>query len=298
MRRRFAFAELMLVVATAAWGSNYTLLRYAIQHGISPLVVQSMRWTLAGALFAVMTRTVEGPLRIGRRDLAVLVGLSAFGLGATQIGNAYALRLAPASTVALVFGLLPVVIAVAAQLFGIERLRLRHWLGAAVSAAGVGLIAAGRGGTLGGSLGGILLSLVNVIGFGVFSVMLFPYSARISPLMLNTISVVVAAAVLDAAGVGQLAGQDWSSPPGLAWAALGVSAVVSVVGGNGLWFWAQKRVGPGRSGLYANLQPVFGVMFAVVLLGETLASLEIVGGLVVAAGIALARSRLRSPAVE
>ena len=298
MKLRFSLAEAMLVVGVAAWGLNYTFLRYAIQHGVDPLVVQSLRWVLAGSLFAGITRRVEGPLRIGRRDLLALVGISAVGLGATQISNAYALRLAPASTVALVFGLLPVVMAVAAQLFGIERLRRRHWVGAAVSVAGVCLIAVGRGGSVGGNLGGILLALSNVVGFGVFSVMLFPYSARVSPLLLNTISVVVSAVVLAVSGAWQLAGQDWGAPSALAWAAVGVSAVVSLVGGNGIWFWAQKRVGPGRTGLYANLQPVFGVVFAVILLGETLASLEIVGGLVVGVGIVLARSRRGPPTVE
>jgi len=298
VRRRVSLAEVALVVAVAAWGSNYAVMRYALQHGFETLVMQCVRWSLASVLYVAIVWKVEGGIRLARRDLRRLVALSAVGLGATQIANAYSLRLAPASTVALVFGLLPVVIAIFAQAFGIERLRARHWFGAAVSVGGVALIAVGRGGTLGGTLGGILLSVLTVLAFGAFTVALFPLSGRITPLTLNTVSVVVSAFVVLACGAatGQIARQDWSAPGPLAWAAVVASAVVSLVIGNGLWFWAQKRVGPGRSGLYANLQPVFGVLFALALLGETLSGLEIVGGLVVGVGIALARSRRAAPA--
>ena len=42
---------------------------------------------------------------------------------------------------------------------------------------------------------------------------------------------------------------------------------------NILWFTAIDRVGPSRASLFANLQPFFAVVFALVLLGETLSAL-------------------------
>jgi drug/metabolite transporter (DMT)-like permease len=58
---------------------------------------------------------------------------------------------------------------------------------------------------------------------------------------------------------------------------------------NILWFTAIDRVGPSRASLFGNLQPFFAVFFALVLLSETLHSLEIVGGVIVFAGILLER---------
>jgi len=56
-----------------------------------------------------------------------------------------------------------------------------------------------------------------------------------------------------------------------------------------MWFTAVERVGAARASLYANLQPFLGALFAVLVLSESLGTLQVVGGIVIAAGILLAR---------
>ena len=58
---------------------------------------------------------------------------------------------------------------------------------------------------------------------------------------------------------------------------------------NILWFTAIDRVGPSRASLFANLQPFFVVLFALLLLSEHLNRWEIAGGVAIAVGIALER---------
>jgi drug/metabolite transporter (DMT)-like permease len=58
-----------------------------------------------------------------------------------------------------------------------------------------------------------------------------------------------------------------------------------------LWFTAIERVGANRAALYSNLQPFLGAAFAVVALGERMGPLAIAGGVVIAAGIVIARPR-------
>ena len=53
----------------------------------------------------------------------------------------------------------------------------------------------------------------------------------------------------------------------------------------------ELSVGANRASLYANLQPFLGAAFAVLTLGETMGTLQIIGGAVIAAGILLARER-------
>jgi drug/metabolite transporter (DMT)-like permease len=61
-----------------------------------------------------------------------------------------------------------------------------------------------------------------------------------------------------------------------------------------LWFKAIRIAGPNRAALYANLQPFLGAVFAVIVLSEPMGLLQIIGGVVIAAGILLARSQ-RAP---
>jgi probable blue pigment (indigoidine) exporter len=87
----------------------------------------------------------------------------------------------------------------------------------------------------------------------------------------------------------QLAEQDWAGLGGLAWAALLYSLFFSLVFTNIMWFMAIERVGAPRASLYANLQPFLGAFFALVVLSEELGPLQVVGGLVIGAGILVAR---------
>jgi drug/metabolite transporter (DMT)-like permease len=53
------------------------------------------------------------------------------------------------------------------------------------------------------------------------------------------------------------------------------------------WYEAVKAVGPSRSAIFINFQPVMGVVLAATLLGEAIGLAQIVGGLAVLGGLAL-----------
>ena len=64
---------------------------------------------------------------------------------------------------------------------------------------------------------------------------------------------------------------------------------------NLLWFRALHRIGASRATLVANLQPFVAAVFALVLLSERMTVLQVLGGLLIAGGILIARRR-RPPA--
>lgn len=295
MRARLASGEVLLLIAVALWGLNYSAMKYLVTHGFEPLVLTSLRWTSAAVAFCVIAFALEGGLRMSRGDAVRLTVTGLFGIAVTQVANVYSFEYAPAATLSLVFGLLPAVVALVARVAGIERLRPVQWVGVAASCAGVALIALGRG-DVGGDLRGILLALVAVVCFSLYSVTLMPIARRTSPVAVNAVSLVAPSIVLTAIAGPQYAGQDWSEPTGLAWAALAFSVLGAIVVGNGLWFVALGKVGPGRAGVIANSQPVFGAAFAVVLLSESLHALELVGAAVIGVGVLLARRRAVEPA--
>ena len=64
-----------------------------------------------------------------------------------------------------------------------------------------------------------------------------------------------------------------------------------------VWFTAVNIVGAARASLFNNMQPFFAVLFAVLLLSESLEPLEIAGGVLIFAGIVLERVR-RQPLAD
>lgn len=289
-------SETLLLGTVVLWSFNFTAARYGVTHGFQPLVYVALRWVLAGVALTAVVWSQGQSLRLGRRDVGLIAAASVAGVVVNQVAFSYALHLATASTVALVFGTLPMLVSLMSQLAGFEQLQWRHWLATIVSFAGVALVAAGDGGRLRASVGGVLLALVTTSSFAVYSVAIVPAMKRHSPLLVNAASCLLGGFLLCVVAAPWLGGQNWSSPPALAWGALAYSGLVSIVLGNVFWFTAIDRVGAGRSALYANLQPFLGAAFAVLVLSERLGALQLAGGLVIASGIVLGGgARLSAP---
>ena len=246
--RSYRSAEALLVFSVALWGFNYTAQRYGLTHGFSPLVFASLRLILAAVGCLLLVRLAGGRYSLTRRDLVIVSVTGVVGQGLLQVALSYANRFVGASTIAIVFGLLPVCMAVVATVLRIERLALRHWLGVAVSAGGVTLIAVAGGGQISDDLKGIGLALLGVLFFSFYAVILFVFGRRYAPTVLNAVSVGAAALFVTAIAGGQFASQSWSTPGVLSWTAIAYAGFVSLTIGNAIFFYAQKRVGPGRIG--------------------------------------------------
>jgi drug/metabolite transporter (DMT)-like permease len=275
------------------------VVKYALTHGWEPLSYASVRFAVGALLFSAFTYGREGSLRVERRDIWLMVGAAAAGIWLNQLSFVYAVRLTTAATVALMFGTLPIFVALISHALRIEHLRLRHWLATVISFSGVALVALGATGGIGGDLGGILLGLVASATWAAYSVAMVPLMRRYSPYRISAFMLIAGSIPLLLSGIGQIADENWSELGGLAWAAFVYSLFFSLVFTNILWFTAIDRVGAARSSLYANLQPFLGAFFALVVLSEEMGPLQFAGGLVIGAGILLARlARPPAPSLD
>jgi drug/metabolite transporter (DMT)-like permease len=271
------------------WSFNFTVVKYALTHGWEPLSYSSVRFAIGALLFSAVTLGREGGLRVGRRHVRPMLVAAVFGIWLNQLTFTYSVRLTTAATVALMFGTLPIFVALIAQALGVERLRLRHWVATVVSFSGVALVAAGSSGGLGGDLGGILLGLGAAATWAAYSVAIGPLMQRYSPYRISAFMLLAGSVPLLVSSIGQLVAQDWGALGGLAWAAFVYSLLFSLVFTNVMWFEAIDRVGAARASLYANLNPFLGAFFALVVLSEEMGPLQFAGGVVIAAGILVAR---------
>jgi drug/metabolite transporter (DMT)-like permease len=211
-----------------------------------------------------------------------------------QIGFVFAIDLTTATTVALLFGTLPIFTALIARLVGMERLSRRFWIAAVLSFGGVALVTVGSGASLSANLGGDLLAIMSAATWGGYSVALAPLMRRYSPYRLSAIFLVVVSLALLTAGAPQLEDQSLDLSA-LVWLAFVYAVVGPLVITNLLWFSAIDRVGPSRASLFANLQPFLAAIIALVLLNENLTRLQVAGGLLIAAGIVFSRGRRPPP---
>ncbi|HLB18324.1 MAG TPA: DMT family transporter, partial [Gaiellaceae bacterium] len=208
-------ADLMLLATVSLWALNFTVSKYILDHGFHPLAYSSIRYSCAALLFAGITFSWEGSLRIALRDLPITVFCTAV-LFANQLSFVYALRFTTATTVALVFGTLPIFTALFARGSGVEHLPLRFWIAAGLSFSGVALVAIGSGGNLSSNLKGDVLALVGAATWAAYSVAIGPLMRRYSPFRLSAVFLLAVTLALLLAGSRQLAAQSFHFGP-LVW---------------------------------------------------------------------------------
>ena len=291
--RRVTPVDLMLLGTVLLWALNVTVTRYVILHGWQPLAYGTIRYFAATSLFWIFTYRRERSFRIARADLP-LVLVAALSLFLNQLCFVYALKLAEASTVSLLLGATPVFIALITVILGLEHLSNAFWLGAAITFGGVGLIAAASGGNFSSGLGGNLLAIGLAFTWSCYTVAIRPLMRSYSPFRISALVLAIGWIPLALVSIPQVSSQHfafgWKVWLGFGYAVIGPLFLTNI-----LWFTAIDRVGPARASLFGNLQPFFAVFFALVLLSETLHPLEVAGGVLIFAGIALERVWRRTP---
>ena len=280
----------MLLVTVSIWAFNFTVTRYALTHGFEPLAYSAARFGAAALVVSGVTYGLERSLAFEPRH-AVLLGAAALvGIYLNQVAFVYSIDLTNASTVALIFGSLPILTALFAFVLGVERLHRRFWIAAALSFAGVGLVAAGTGGGFSGNLGGDVLALIGAATWGAYSVAIVPLLRRYSVWRISAGALLIGCVPLVITAAPQLVDQRLDLGT-LVWAGFAFAVLGPLVLTNILWFTAIERVGPSRATLVTNLQPFLAALFAVALLSETLTWLQIAGGLAIGLSLLLARRR-------
>lgn len=270
------------------------MLGRAVRGEIPPVGLAFWRWLLAAAVLLPFTwREILGRIGAIRRYLTLLAALGLSGVGTFNTLSYIALTGTEAINAMLVVSLAPLAIFVAAFLIDGERPDRRRVAALAVSLSGVVVIAAR------GDLAALLslrlnpwdgIVLLAVLGWGVYSVLLrrIPLGT-LSPLAMLTVTVLFGLALLfpswlvEMALTGATPRADLPTALAVIYAALAASVGAYLCWNNGV-----ALIGASAAGPFLHLQPVFGTVLAMLLLGEVPQPFHAAGFALVLAGVVLA----------
>ena len=283
-------AEVAVLVMALIWGVNYSVIKYGMTL-VAPMAYNTLRVALAAATLLLIAKAFGGP-RPARRDVITLLLLGVLGNGIYQMLFAEGVSRTRAGEAALVVGASPALIALFGRLKGVERVTARGAIGIGLSIFGVAFVVLGRAATGAsmndGSLLGDLLVLCGSVCWAIYTVYLIPFTTRVSGLYVVALSLAGGSAFLLVVGAPALLAQDWQIPAG-AWLALLYSGLGALVVAYLLWYRGVKVLGPTRTALYANLQPLIALLVAWITLGETPTAWQGVGAATIVGGVLLTR---------
>jgi drug/metabolite transporter (DMT)-like permease len=272
------------------WGVNFSLIKYATQV-IPPLAFTGLRvWLSASVLLtiAALRRRSWPP----RSDIIALILLGVIGNGVYQILFVEGLSRTKVGNAALIVAAAPAFIAVASRIKGIERVRRRTLAGVALSVCGVALVVLGsaRADHSNSTLLGTLLVFCGVLCWTMFTVLLQPLATRVDPIQLSALTMTGGAIPLLFTTPQALAVMRWDLVGLAAWGSLLYASVISMVIAYLFWYRGLRVLGPTRTAVYGNLQPVIAIGVAWLFLNESPTIWQGVGTATILSGIFLTRS--------
>jgi drug/metabolite transporter (DMT)-like permease len=169
-------------------------------------------------------------------------------------------------------------------------------LGIGASLFGMALVVFGSGKADQGTtrdvatLAGNMLVLAACVCWALYTVLLKPYTERVAGIPLSALTMVGGAIPLVAVSLPQVAATSWTALPVSAWGALLYSGLLALAVAYLFWYRGVRVLGPTRSAMYSNLQPVVALIVAWIALGEKPTVIQVLGAVAIMTGLLLTRT--------
>lgn len=288
-----------MLLAMVLWGVNVSAVK-TLTASFEPLTLAALRMAVACcALSAIVLWRRGGLPMLSARQLAVMAACAFLMVYANQILFAQGLLRSTATNGALIMALSPLVSALMAALVFGERFTARRMLGVALGFAGVAAVVLSHPGAGLSSAGiGDLMLALSVVSFAVGGVGVQRLTRQVDPLSISWFIYIMGTLMLvvhtvsgpSRPGVAQLFPGAWP------WALVLFSGIAATAAGNLIWNRAISVIGVARTAVFLYWVPVFGVLFAALLLGETLTWWHLLGFAAVMSGTWLGTRPVAAPA--
>ncbi len=278
---------LLALLVVAIWGGNFVAVKIATAT-VPPLFLVALRF---GVLFLILAPFLPWPRR---SQLPLLAGIG-LTLGVGHFGLMFvALSLGvDASTMSVAIQIEVPFAAVCAWAVLGEKLTKRHIAGLVLGMIGVVLVAGDPK----------VLTQLDGLAVGLMAGGLWAYAnvqikqlgrhGALSPQMLNAWlgpfcvgPLLILSFLFEDGQRDALANLDWATVVALAYILGGASLIAY-----GAWYFLLGRYSVGQVTIYMLLVPVCGVLAGVLLMGETVGMMEMVGGVFIVSGVAVVQLR-------
>jgi drug/metabolite transporter (DMT)-like permease len=277
-----------LVFTILVWGIAPAFIRsFSLATGAADAVVIRMG---SVAICCLILLPFLGGFHVARKDVPKLL-LLALGMFGYFAGSIFGFERVTTGVGGIIVSTQPLVIALMAAFFGMERIRLLTIAGLAISFAGTVYLFSGDA-TAGVTQRDIIIGGMMIFVSGFFWSI---YVIFCSPLIRTYGSFKITALSNILAGVPALAfasGSTWATITNLNASSLGSLAYLTLVGTLltvSTWNFAASKLKPTTVGAALYLIPILSIAAGAVLLGELITPATLIAGSIILLGVALAQ---------
>lgn len=288
----------MVLGSATAFGTLAIFAKLGYASGLGTEQTLAFRFLLAAiGTVALAFALGQNPLRLRRNQLVTLLALGAIVYTGQSLTYFIALRSLPASLVVLIAYIYPSLVVVAGWLFLRRSVSAWHWVALAASFAGVAML-------VGGARFQLSWALAWPIVLAIASPTIYTGYILIGERVMSSVPAVAASAVIMSGAALAFCllaalNHELALPRNATGWAIGVGiALIPTMVAISLFLAGLPRVGAARAALLSTWEPVVTVLLAVVILGDRLSIIQVIGGvLVLLAVIVVQAAHLWKPGV-
>lgn len=313
----------LIVVSACGFGSGPFFAKPIYAAGLDWMTLTTWRFIFAALLswgWLLIWPAQRHALRqLSRRRVLSLLALGIFYMGNT--GTYFAgLETVPASLSALIVYIYPSIVAVLSIRFAHRLHGRRAWFALALATAGVALAVGAIDAAKPVPIGGLILMISSPIIYAFWIILAArfsgerrrtakatttdsdeapgtpPYDSEATPAEMSE-AAPTAAVMLNATAIGWIIAATVTNEPWLPaqiptdiwWALFGVGLVCTALAMQTFYAGA-RRIGAAQASLVSTVEPVYTITLAALLLGDVLGPIQLVGGVMVIAGVLIAQT--------
>ncbi|MBM3529463.1 MAG: DMT family transporter [Alphaproteobacteria bacterium] len=260
------------IAAAVSFGVGDVYSKIVLLDGGDVLTLSLFRGLFSGVVIYAWLRLIPPPVPMTahQRNMALLIGVLFAGV---VYGLFKAIELTQVPVAVLSYFVYPLFTGIAGAILGIDKVTWRGMTAAAVAFLGLALIVGAQPGPL--ALGGIAFAVGAAACRTGTLLMTRALLQGVDARLITWYSLVSSTAIFGAIA---LATWHWQGPQtGYGWFAMilvGALATIAVL----TLFMSTHRIGPFRTALIMNLEPLLATVLAAPLLGEVVTPLQALGG--------------------
>ncbi len=286
----FGTTDLLLLLTSFIWGTNYAVIKFALEDFL-PLAFSGPRFFVASLCMAAALAISRQGFKLERRHI---LPMFLFGLSSSTINQSLVtigMTYTKAGNAALILCTAPIFTAIFSRIKKHETFTRRAVIGLIIAFAGMALIilAGTKELNFQESWIGDLMMLAGAIFWAIYTIGTGKYAHIYGPIKTATMMMLMGTPVLLLVSTPMLIEQNWATVRPISWAGLVASGVFSIALSFILWNQGVRKIGATRTAIYSNIQPIFALLAAWLMLHETPTAGQLAGAVVTLAGIYLVR---------
>lgn len=288
MFERYILSVYFILIFQQLIGSGTHIVSKVMVGDVDPVTLTMLRSLIAAVGFLIISFFRKTIFKFDKSDYPMIVFLAVLAIYLNQFVFLSSLRFTTPANASLLYATTPTMVLILSYFFFNEKLTFTKTLGIAVALVGILLVVFDRGIDLKSeyTLGNLML-IGAVLSWSMYTVFGKKLILKYGAFKTSSATMILGSVIFLPIGMFGVFNFDFSNLDtvdigGILYLGLGTSLL-----GYGLWYYALGKIDTSKVAIFTNLQPVITTVLAVVLLGQTITPIFVIGGVIAICGVIL-----------